>query len=238
MFIAFEGVDGSGKTTLIEFFHKAIQDHLAVCGKKTSVLRTREPGGSELAEQIRALIMHYDMHIQAEILMMYAARVDHFEKTIHPQLKEGGIVLTDRYFYSSFAYQGGGQKGSMDLLNDLMRHFHQQFSDTCLPDYLIFLDVDVDTALARRKARRAAQNHGVQTTDKFEAFDLDFQRRVYASYQQQIKNMPLLQPPCNQNILQNDEPSKKQTQLIKIDATQSIQDAQNDLLNIIPQLFS
>ena len=99
-FISFDGVDGTGKSTLVS----ALYDKLTSKGFKVSI--TREPGGSELAEKIRNLILSEEMDPLTETMLFHAARYDHYTTTILPLLKEGYIVITDRFSDSSFVYQG------------------------------------------------------------------------------------------------------------------------------------
>lgn len=231
MFIVFEGIDGSGKSTLIEFFRETLQTRLQKLGRKEHVLKTREPGGSELAEQIRALIMHYDMHIHTEILLMYAARIDHFEKTILPAIEAGDFVLSDRFFYSSFAYQGAGRGGDVDLLDQLQAQMLTSFQEKYQPNLLVLLDLDVSLAQSRRKKRKLLQQNIV---DRFEDFDSEFQKRVQTSYREQVK---LLQAADVTNM--NPEDFKNpSTKVVNIDATESLEAIQEKLSQLVDALIS
>ena len=103
LFISFEGIDGAGKSTHID----ALADALRATGR--TVVLTREPGGTPLAEQIRALALHQPMDALTEALLMFAARRDHIRQVIAPALARGDAVLCDRFTDATFAYQGGGR---------------------------------------------------------------------------------------------------------------------------------
>lgn len=173
-FISFEGTEGVGKTTAIE----------GLCHRLTSqgiqVVRTREPGGSELAERVRELFLNPDNHIDAntEILLMFAARADHLHQTILPALKLGHWVVCDRFFDSTVAYQGFGRyKGDRSALAKI-ELLIEQFVPV-VPDVTLWLDLDIATGMQRAGKRAAA--------DRLEANDLAFFERVYQglAYQQQ-----------------------------------------------------
>lgn len=173
-FISFEGTEGVGKTTAIE----------GLCHRLTSqgvqVVRTREPGGSELAERVRELFLNPDNHIDAntEILLMFAARADHLHQTILPALKLGHWVVCDRFFDSTVAYQGFGRyKGDRSALAKI-ESLIEQFVPV-VPDVTLWLDLDIATGMQRAGKRAAA--------DRLEANDLAFFERVYQglAYQQQ-----------------------------------------------------
>ena len=109
MFVTFEGLDGSGKTTQLEL----LRSHLAASGRE--VVATREPGGTELGEQLRRLVLHgEEMTAWAEAALFAAARAEHVERVIRPALRRGAVVLCDRYIDSSVAYQGGGRNLGID----------------------------------------------------------------------------------------------------------------------------
>ncbi|WP_141291373.1 dTMP kinase, partial [Ideonella azotifigens] len=102
-FISFEGIDGAGKSSHIEAVHEALQQ------RGHRVLLTREPGGTELAEQLRALFLHQSMDALTEALLVFAARRDHLCQRILPALSRGETVLCDRFTDATFAYQGAGR---------------------------------------------------------------------------------------------------------------------------------
>ena len=135
MFITFEGIDGSGKTTQ----GKLLKERLEALGYK--VLLTREPGGTKVAESIRSLLLHLDEKIEpmTEVFLYCAARNEHLEKIIIPALNEGYIVISDRYYDSTLAYQGFGR----DLGIEEMKKINWHFINTCPPDLTFFLDIDM-----------------------------------------------------------------------------------------------
>lgn len=152
MFITFEGCEGSGKSTQA----RLLSAHLESIGK--NVLLTREPGGTEFAEKIRALILQGDgiPDPMTEFLLITAARRDHINNLITPALKEGRIVICDRFFDSSLAYQGAAK--GLDI--GVMKELHKIACEGFLPDLTFILDVDYETASSRIKARRGeAANH-------------------------------------------------------------------------------
>lgn len=145
-FITLEGAEGVGKSTNMEF----IQDFLQSRGVR--VLRTREPGGTPLAENIRQLLLaprDEAMCEQTELLLVFAARAQHIARVIAPALERGDWVLCDRFTDATYAYQGGGRgldKGMIAQLQNIV-HPHLQ------PDLTILLDLDVEIGLARARER-------------------------------------------------------------------------------------
>ncbi len=172
LFISFEGGEGSGKTTQINKLAQKLTD------KKYKVITTREPGGTPEAEKIRDLLVQRtggDWNPMAECLLLYAARVMHLEKTILPALEKGKIVITDRFFDSTFAYQGYGREFPLHYIHSLNDLVVGGFK----PDLTIILDVDPDKGLARSTRRLAAESLQVrQTEDRFESLDVGFHERL------------------------------------------------------------
>ena len=132
MFITFEGVDGSGKTTQAQLLKEFLEN------KGHSVLLTREPGGTKVAEAIRNLLLHIHDHINpmTEVYLYCAARNEHYHKIILPALKEGGIVISDRFYDSTIAYQGAGRKLGIDKMIEM----NQEFILNSKPEITFFLD--------------------------------------------------------------------------------------------------
>ncbi len=167
LFITFEGVEGAGKTTNIQFIAEKIED----AGHE--ILLTREPGGTELSEAIRELLISKDypeMHINTELLLMFAARSEHLNKKILPAIKAGKWVLCDRFTDATFAYQGGGRGISESTISTL----ETLVQGSLKPDYTFLFDLNAEIGLAR------AQNRG--ETDRFEQQHIDFFNRVRAKY--------------------------------------------------------
>ena len=163
MFISFEGIDGSGKSTQA----RALADHLRRVGR--DVILTREPGGSPGAEDIRALVLTGDpdrWSAETEILLFTASRRDHLEKTIRPALAKGQTVISDRFADSTRVYQGatrGDLRGMVDQLHSLMIGVE--------PDLTFIIDMDPATALSRGLARQSGE-------DRFEDMGLAFQQTL------------------------------------------------------------
>ena len=165
LFISFEGPDGSGKSTQI----KLLAEHLNGLGQ--SVFVTREPGGTEIGEQIRDLLhdlRNRAMHPRAEILLYSAARAQLVGEAIVPRLAEGAVVLCDRYADSTLAYQGYGHGLDLDMLR-LITGFATQ---GLKPDLTLLFDIDPADGLRRRS----------RDPDRIEAQDLDFHRRVRQAF--------------------------------------------------------
>ncbi|WP_333713742.1 dTMP kinase [Yoonia sp.] len=162
-FITFEGIDGSGKSTQARRFASYLE------GQGREVVLTREPGGSSGAEDIRALLLTGDpgrWSAETEILLFTAARRDHLEKTIHPALAAGKIVVSDRFADSTRVYQGatrGDLRAMVDSLHALMIGRE--------PDLTFIIDMDPETALTRGLARKSGE-------DRFEDFGLAFQETL------------------------------------------------------------
>ncbi|WP_440615246.1 dTMP kinase [Cysteiniphilum sp. 6C5] len=146
-FIAIEGLEGAGKSTAIEFVREILAQ------KKIESVFTREPGGTFLAEKIRnILITSYDEEAlcpEAELLLMYATRMQHVEKLIKPTLNSGKWVVSDRFNWSSLAYQGGGRELGLDKVKQLNDLLLPSFR----PDLTIYLDIDPVIGLERARSR-------------------------------------------------------------------------------------
>lgn len=163
-FISLEGLDGAGKSTHLDF----IVQHLRARG--VDLLTTREPGGTPLGEELRGLLLSRGMAADTELLLMYAARVEHVQNLIAPALLAGRWVLSDRFHDASYAYQCGGRGIAQARLAALEAWALQGFA----PDLTLLLDVPAELAADRRAQARAA--------DRFEAENLEFFRRVRAAY--------------------------------------------------------
>ncbi|MCL3882998.1 dTMP kinase [Marivita sp. GX14005] len=167
LFLSFEGIDGSGKSTQA----RLLADRLRGAGRE--VVLTREPGGSAGAEEIRALVLQGDpdrWSAETELLLFTAARRDHLERTIRPALEAGKIVICDRFADSTRMYQGlsrGDLRGKVDALHDLMIGVE--------PDLTLLIDMDPAIGLARAKARNTAE-------ERFEDFGQPLQERMRAGF--------------------------------------------------------
>jgi len=171
-FISFEGIDGAGKSSHIEAVHEALQQ------RGHRVLLTREPGGTELAEQLRALFLHQSMDALTEALLVFAARRDHLCQRILPALSRGETVLCDRFTDATFAYQGAGR--GFDLA--VLRQLETWVQDGRQPDLTLWFDLPPDVGATRRAAARAP--------DRLEREDLAFFERVREGYAQRFAEQP------------------------------------------------
>lgn len=171
-FISFEGIDGAGKSTHVE----ACAEWLRAQG--LTVVLTREPGGSELAESIRQWLLSHEMQPVTEALLAFAARNDHLARVIRPALVAGQWVVCDRFTDSTFAYQGGGSQVDGARLAALENWVHGDLQ----PDRTYLFDLPPAVAAERRGAARVA--------DRFEAREQDYFERVRAAYQARVQADP------------------------------------------------
>jgi len=167
-FITFEGIDGAGKSTHIA----AVIERLQRAG--ATVVSTREPGGTALAERLRELVLHEQMDTLTECLLVFAARRDHLRQVIEPALARGDTVLCDRFTDATFAYQGGGGGADMTRLSQLETWVQGTRDGVRQPDLTIWFDLPPALAAQRRAQARAA--------DRFEQRDVDYFERVRAAY--------------------------------------------------------
>ncbi len=167
IFLTFEGIDGSGKSTQA----RLLAEHLRSVGH--DVVLTREPGGSPGAEEIRRLVLEGDPErwsAETEILLFTAARRDHLERTIEPALADGKVVICDRFADSTRMYQGlsrGDLRGMVDELHNLVIGRE--------PDLTLLIDMDPDTGLSRAKGRQGSE-------ERFEDFGPELQRQMRAGF--------------------------------------------------------
>ncbi len=164
LFITFEGIDGAGKSSHVDWFARRLQ------ARGREVIVTREPGGTPLAEQLRDLVLTCPMDAQTELLLVFAARSEHLARLIRPALARGAVIVCDRFTDSTYAYQGGGRGLSLDWIETLERQVHGDLQ----PDRTYLFDLPAALAAQRRAAARAA--------DRFEAEDVAFFERVRDAY--------------------------------------------------------
>ena len=169
LFISFEGIDGAGKTTHIEGVVAAFRAQGRV------VFQTREPGGTPLAEKLRALVLNDAMDPLTEALLIFAARRDHLQQVIEPALVRGEVVVCDRFTDATFAYQGGGRGFDLDTLAQLERMVQGRSGGSLRqPDLTIWFDLDPEVAAARLADARVP--------DRFESQPVAFFGQVAAGY--------------------------------------------------------
>lgn len=167
VFITFEGIDGVGKSTQLDLLQKWFE------GQGKEVIRTLEPGGTELGKEIRHLLLHRkgDVAARAEALLYAADRAHHVATKIRPALAAGKVVLSDRYFDSSVAYQGAARE--LDV--DEVRNISLWAVDSLIPDLTVLLDLDAQAAILRR-------NKTGTEPDRLEREKVDFFERARAQY--------------------------------------------------------
>jgi len=181
-FIVFEGGEGAGKTVQI----KGLERFLNNLGRKSFL--TREPGGTQIGKQLRALVMHSDANYDplTELLMYSGDRNEHVKNIIRPNLEKGD-VLCDRYFFSTMAYQGYAR--GFDL--DKIRTLSEWVTGGLMPDMTFFLDVDPEEGI--RRAWAATQKEGHEH-DRFEREMIDFHHKVRKGYIEVMEEVNLKYP--------------------------------------------
>jgi len=203
MFITFEGPDGSGKTGQMDI----LVDEFIKQGYP--ILRTREPGGTSIGDQIRATLLdlkNTSMVDRTEALLYQAARAQLVDEKINPHLVGGGIVMCDRYADSTLAYQGYGHRNTVESLQGIIHYA----TGGLIPDLTILLDLAPEVGLERRLA-----DGGMNRLD---AYDIDFHQRVRAGYLELMKVNP--------------------DRWVIIDANQDFDQVQLEIRNILQQSFA
>ena len=201
-FITLEGGEGLGKSTNLHFLKNFLEDN------GLSVIVTREPGGTPLAEQIRCLLLEErsePVAEQAELLLMFAARAQHLKQVIYPALAQGQWVISDRFTDATYAYQGGGREIDVSLIEQLEFWVQGIFR----PDLTLLLDAPINIGLSRVKERAVS--------DRFEQEQLSFFEQVRQAYLLQAKKNP--------------------HRIYVINANQSITAVQSDMVNHVLTLL-
>lgn len=174
-FITFEGIEGSGKSTQAKLLQKYFLD------KNIPAILTREPGGTKLAEEIRALLINGavdKMDGVCETLLNFAARRDHLEKLVKPALARGEMIICDRFFDSTIAYQGFGQNVNLQIIENIKNAAIDDFK----PNITFLIDMDVEMAFERIKARFE--------NNRYEKMNQDFHQKVRQGFLEIAKNNP------------------------------------------------
>lgn len=201
LFITFEGCDGCGKTSVIQALSVELQKN------GITPLVTREPGGSLIAEEIRNIILDRKntmMDPRTEALLYAASRRQHLAEIVLPALKEGKIVISDRYLDSSLAYQGYARNIGIDAVYSI-----NAFAiDDTMPDITFFLDVRPEVAL-----KRIAQNRDESEINRLDLEKLEFHNKVYDAYLLLLKKFP--------------------ERIVRIDASRTIDEEVEEIKNII-----
>lgn len=172
MFITLEGPEGSGKTSHIPYLVEYLRE------KGHIVFPTREPGGTSIGEQIREVIhdlKNVEMHPRTETLLYQAARSQIVEQVIKPRLAAGEIVLSDRYYDSTIAYQGYGHQQDLEQVRQLVKYA----TGGLVPDLTVLLDLDVEIGLGRKKKDNE--------WNRLDAYTIEFHKRVRAGYLEMVK---------------------------------------------------
>ena len=174
-FITLEGIEGAGKSTMVNF----IEDFLTKIGH--DVIKTREPGGTKIGEQIRAILLkneNNNLTADTELLLMFAARAQHMNEIITPALSSGKTILCDRFIDASYAYQGGGRGIDASRINLLEKWIQSYLT----PDLTLLFDLDVSVGMARSQKR--------STADRFEQEKSIFFEKVRACYLKRAEDEP------------------------------------------------
>ena len=203
MFITFEGPDGSGKTAQMDIL---VEEFIE---QGYPILRTREPGGTSIGDQIRATLLdlkNTSMVDRTEALLYQAARAQLVDEKIKPHLAEGGIVLCDRYADSTLAYQGYGHRNAVESLQGIIHYA----TGGLIPDLTILLDLAPEVGLERRLA-----DGGLNRLD---AYDIEFHHRVRAGYLELMKADP--------------------NRWVIIDADQDFDQVQSEIRDVLQQSFT
>ncbi len=181
-FIVFEGIEGCGKTTQIALLGDALKK------RGMPVIVTREPGGTPIGDEIRKILLHAqhaDIAPETELLLYTASRVQHLRQLIMPALNAGTIVLCDRFFDATTAYQGYGEGVDLALIEELRKMFVSNF----VPDLTILLDCPAECGLAR--SRQRIKREGKETAEgRFEEKHVTFHERVRNGYLELVQKNP------------------------------------------------
>ncbi|CAL7960923.1 Thymidylate kinase [Gammaproteobacteria bacterium] len=174
-FITLEGGEGAGKSTAVQFLAKYLHEN------SIKFILTREPGGTEIAEKIRKIILDHHlelMHPDTELLLYFAGRAQHLNQVIIPALKCGQWVICDRFTDATYAYQGAGRRLSQEKIAVL----ENLVQDTLHPDYTLLFDINVDRGFSRIKNNRAL--------DRLEIENEEFYERVRRCYLDRVQKEP------------------------------------------------
>jgi len=175
MFITLEGPEGSGKTSHLPHLVEYLRE------KGHVVFPTREPGGTSISEQIRDVLhdlKNAEMHPRTETLLYQAARAQIVEQVIKPRLADGEIVISDRYYDSTIAYQGYGHQQDLEQIRALVKYA----TGGLVPDLTVLLDLDIEVGLKRKKKG--------DEWNRMDAYTVEFHRRVRAGYLKMIEKEP------------------------------------------------
>jgi dTMP kinase len=176
MFITLEGPEGSGKTSHIPYLVEYLRE------KGYTVFPTREPGGTTISEQIRDILhdlKNAEMHPRTETLLYQAARAQIVEQVIKPRLDAGEVVISDRYYDSTIAYQGYGHQQDLEQIRALVKYA----TGGLTPNLTILLDLEIEVGLKRKTLNEMEWN-------RMDAYTVEFHKRVHAGYLEMVKHEP------------------------------------------------
>jgi dTMP kinase len=180
IFITFEGPEGAGKTTQINLIKRYLEDRGRLC------FLTREPGGTEIGEKIRQIVKYHNsdkpVYDETELLLFAASRAQHVKELILPALERGIIVLCDRFYDSTTAYQGYARKIDLDFVNKL----NDFATKNCKPDLTVLMDLDPEDGFKRASTRQET----LFKEDRIEAEHIDFHKKVRDGFLQIAANEP------------------------------------------------
>lgn len=182
LFITLEGPDGCGKTTQVPRLAAALEH------AKIPYILTREPGGSQMGDKIRTILLDpgtVALDPKAEVLLFMANRAQNLATVVRPALNQGKIVISDRHRDSSVAFQGGGRGLGFDYVENL----NQAACGDLIPDATLYLDIPVELSVKRARGQRQDQNQDGQG-DRFEREERVFHQRVFDAYQELIHRQP------------------------------------------------
>ncbi len=202
LFITLEGPEGSGKTTIASLVEKKLKE------KGLNVVMTREPGGIEISEQIRKIILDPNntaMDSKTEALLYAAARRQHLVEKVIPALKQEAIVICDRFIDSSLVYQGIGRGLGIDKVYDMNLFAIEDI----MPDFTLFFDIDPKLGLERIHKDQQRE------INRLDMEDLNFHQKVYQGYKEVVSRYP--------------------ERIIEIDASKSIEEVFNSVMNILKE---
>lgn len=176
-FIVIEGLEGAGKSTAVNVIKKFLNNNGI-----TEIVQCREPGGTKLGETIRDLVKsnrsNEKIDCRTELLLMYASRIQLVENVIKPALEEGKTVICDRFYYSTYAYQGGGREINLDIIDSI----HKASLGDFKPDLTIYMDIAPEIGLKRAAGRGEL--------DRFELEKIEFFEKTRKMYLKQAEDSP------------------------------------------------
>lgn len=172
-FITFEGIEGCGKSTQAKLLFNSLKE------KNIDAILTREPGGSKASEAIRQILLSEEwpkLESKSEIFLNFAARIEHIEKTIKPALNQNKIIISDRFFDSTLAYQGYGFGSDLNQIKEINKLAINNFE----PDITFLIDIEVEKTFARIKDRKS--------NNRYEKLDQNFHKRTRTGFLEIAKN--------------------------------------------------